>query len=293
MLRDVTGLNEARDGSTPDPNALVGVQKLAALNSNTATRHILEGVLDVTRDLAIALSCRISDALEYSPYKDEFVLQIGKHNTSLLDEIKDLHIYDFGIFIEVAPDDEEKQQLEQNIQIALSRDAIDLDDAIDIREVKNVKMANQLLKVKRKRKEKDRREYEMAKAQQQQQAQMQSQQMAAQTSLQKTQAEAQAKMQIAQAEAGFAIERMRAEAEMKSQLMNLEFQYNLQLRGQDAENLKMREDSKEKAKDDRISKQNTQQSKLIDQRKKNLPPINFESNEDSLDGFSLEEFEPR
>lgn len=293
MLRDVTGLNEARDGSTPDPDALVGVQKLAALNSNTATRHILDGVLDITRDLAIALSCRISDALEYAPYKEEFVMQIGKHNTSLLDEIKDLHIYDFGIFIEVAPDDEEKQQLEQNIQIALSRDAIDLDDAIDIREVKNVKLANQLLKVKRKRREKDKREYEMAKIQQQQQAQMQSQQMAAQTSLQKTQAEAQAKMQIAQAEAGFAIEKMRAEADMKSRLMDLEFRYNMELRGQEAESLKMREDAKEKAKDNRISKQNTQQSKLIDQRKKNLPPINFESNEDTLDGFDLSEFEPR
>ena len=293
MLRDVTGLNEARDGSTPDPDALVGVQKLAALNSNTATRHILDGVLDITRDLAIALSCRISDALEYSPYKEEFVMQIGKHNTSLLDEIKDLHIYDFGVFIEVAPDDEEKQQLEQNIQIALSRDAIDLDDAIDIREVKNVKLANQLLKVKRKRREKERREYEMAKIQQQQQAQMQSQQMAAQTALQKTQAEAQAKMQVAQAEAGFAIERMRAEAEMKSRLMDLEFRYNLELRGREAENLQLREDAKEKAKDNRISKQNTQQSKLIDQRKKNLPPINFESNEDTLDGFDLSEFEPR
>lgn len=293
MLRDVTGLNEARDGSTPDPDALVGVQKLAALNSNTATRHILDGVLDITRDLAIALSCRISDALEYAPYKEEFVMQIGKHNTSLLDEIKDLHIYDFGIFIEVAPDDEEKQQLEQNIQIALSRDAIDLDDAIDIREVKNVKLANQLLKVKRKRREKDRREYEMAKIQQQQQAQLQSQQMAAQAAMQKTQAEAQAKMQIAQAEAGFSIERMRAEADMKSRLMDLEFRYNMELRGLDANNLKMREDAKEKAKDDRISKQNSQQSKLIDQRKKNLPPINFESNEDTLDGFDLSEFEPR
>ena len=293
MLRDVTGLNEARDGSTPDPDALVGVQKLAALNSNTATRHILDGVLDITRDLAIALSCRISDALEYAPYKEEFVMQIGKHNTSLLDEIKDLHIYDFGIFIEVAPDDEEKQQLEQNIQIALSRDAIDLDDVIDIREIKNVKLANQLLKVKRKRREKERREYEMAKIQQQQQAQMQSQQMAAQTALQKTQAEAQAKMQIAQAEAGFAIERMREEANMKSVLMDLEFRYNMQLRGLDANNLKLREDAKEKAKDDRVSKQNSQQSKLIDQRKKNLPPINFESNEDTLDGFDLSEFEPR
>ena len=293
MLRDVTGLNEARDGSMPDPNSLVGLQKLAALNSNTATRHILDGVLDITRDLAVALSCRISDALEYYPYKDEFVMQIGKHNVNLLNDIKDLHIYDFGIFIEVAPDDEEKSQLEQNIQIALSRDSIDLDDAIDIREVRNVKLANQLLKVKRKRKEKSRQEYEMQKMQSQQQAQMQSQQMAAQVAAQKMQMETQSKMQVAQAQAGFELEKLRGEAELKTQLMQLEFNLNMQLRGADAQLLKDREDNKEKAKADRISKQNTQQSRLIEQRKKDLPPINFESNEDTLDGFDLAEFEPR
>lgn len=293
MLRDVTGLNEARDGSMPDPNSLVGLQKLAALNSNTATRHILDGVLDITRDLATALSCRISDALEYYPYKDEFVMQIGKYNVELLNEIKDLHIYDFGIFIEVAPDDEQKQQLEQNIQVALSRDAIDLDDAIDIREVRNVKLANQLLKVKRKKKEKARQDFEMQKMQQQQQGQMQSQQMAAQMAAQKMQMEAQTKMQIAQAEAGFALEKLRGEAELKTQLMQLEFQLNMQLRGVDAELLMQKEDGREKAKADRISKQNTQQSRLIEQRKKDLPPINFESNEDTLDGFDLAEFEPR
>lgn len=293
MLRDVTGLNEARDGSMPDPNSLVGLQKLAALNSNTATRHILDGALDITRDLATALSCRISDALEYYPYKDEFVMQIGKYNVELLNEIKDLHIYDFGIFIEVAPDDEQKQQLEQNIQVALSRDSIDLDDAIDIREVRNVKLANQLLKVKRKKKEKAKQEFEMQKIQQQQQGQMQAQQMAQQIAAQKTQMEAQAKMQIAQAEAGFALEKLRGEAELKTQLMQLEFQMNMQLKGVDAELLMQREDNREKAKSDRISKQNSQQSKMIEQRKKGLPPINFESNEDTLDGFDLAEFEPR
>jgi hypothetical protein len=293
MLRDVTGLNEARDGSMPDPNSLVGLQKLAALNSNTATRHILDGLTDITRDLCVALSCRVSDALEYFPYKDELVMQIGKYNVNLLDDIKDLHIYDFGIFIEVAPDDEEKQQLEQNIQVALSREAIDLDDAIDIREVRNVKLANQLLKVKRKRKEKSRQQYEMQKIQQQQQAQMQSQQMAAQISAQKMQMETQSKMQVAQAEAGFELEKLRGEAQLKTQLMQLEFNLNMQLRGAEAQLLKDREDNKEKAKDDRISKQNTQQSRLIEQRKKDLPPINFESNEDTLDGFDLSEFEPR
>ena len=293
MLRDVTGLNEARDGSMPDPNSLVGLQKLAALNSNTATRHILDGTLDITRDLSVALSCRVSDALEYYPYKDELVMQIGKYNVNLLNEIKDLHIYDFGIFIEMAPDEEEKQQLEQNIQVALSRDSIDLDDAIDIREVKNVKLANQLLKVKRKRKDKEKKEYEMKKMQQQQQGQLQSQQMAAQAAAQKIQMETQSKMQIAQAEAGFSLEKLRGEAELKKQLMQLEFDMNMRLRGSEMELASRKEDMKEKAKDDRISKQNTQQSRLIEQRKKDLPPINFESNEDTLDGFDLSEFEPR
>lgn len=293
MLRDVTGLNEARDGSMPDPNSLVGLQKLAALNSNTATRHILEGTLDISRDLAVALSCRVSDALEYYPYKDELMMQIGKYNVNLLEEIKDLHIYDFGIFIEMAPDEEEKQQLEQNIQVALSRDSIDLDDAIDIREVKNVKLANQLLKVKRKRKDKEKKDYEMKKMQQQQQGQMQSQQMAAQAAAQKIEMETRSKMQVAQAEAGFSLEKLRGEAELKRQLMELEFSMNMQLRGSEAQLLNEKENMKEKAKDDRISKQNSQQSRLIEQRKKDLPPINFESNEDTLDGFDLSEFEPR
>lgn len=293
MLRDVTGLNEARDASTPDPNSLVGVQKLAALNSNTATRHILDGVLDITRDLSTALSCRISDALEYHPYREEFAMQIGKYNVNLLNEIKDLHIYDFGIFIELTPDDEEKQQLESNIQIALSRDSIDLDDAIDIREVKNVKLANQLLKVKRKRKEKEKREYEMNKINAQQQAQMASQQMAAQASAQKIQMETQSKMQIAQAQAGFEIEKMNAEVIAKQQLMNLEFQMNMQLKGVEVGSMMDRESEKEDRKDKRIDRQNTQQSKMIEQRKNNLPSMNFESNEDTLDGFDLAEFEPR
>jgi hypothetical protein len=293
MLRDVSGLNEARDGSMPDPNSLVGLQKMAALNSNTATRHILDASLDISRDLAVALSSRISDALEYYPYKEEFVMQIGKYNVDLLNDIKDLHIYDFGIFIEMAPDEEEKQQLEANIQVALSRDSIDLDDAIDIREVRDTKLANQLLKVKRKKKEKKKQEYEMQKMQSQQQGQMQSQQMAAQAAAQKLQMETQSEMQIAQAKAGFDIERMRGEAQIKSELMKLEFDLNMQLKGVEVKALKDREDLKEKSKDNRISKQNTQQSKLIEQRQKDLPPINFESNEDTLDGFDLAEFEPR
>ena len=293
MIRSVTGLNEARDGSNPDPNSLVGVQKLAALNSNTATRHILESSLYMTRTISEALSLRVSDILEYSEFKEEFINQIGKYNVSILEEIKDLYLYDFGIFIEVSPDEEQRAQVEANIQMALSKGDINLEDAIDIREIKNLKVANQLLKVKRKQKQEQDQLMAMQQQQAQAQMQMQSQQMAAQTQMQKIQAETQGKMQVKQAETAFEIEKMRNEAEFKKSLMAEEFSYQMQLNGVEGYSVKKREEDREKAKASRISQQNTEQSKLIDQRKNNLAPINFESNEDSLDGFDFAEFDPR
>jgi len=293
QIRNVTGLNEARDGSTPDPNALVGVQKLAALNSNTATRHILDGSLYIYKTLAEAVSCRIADILEYADFKDDFANKIGKYNVSILNEISDLYIYDFGIFIEVSPDEEEQAQLEANIQMALSKGDINLEDAIDIREIKNIKLANQLLKVKRTAKQEREEKMAMQQQQMQSQMQMQSQQLAAQTAMQKLEMETRSKMQILQAEVAMNIEKMKAEAEIKGMLMEKEFQYNQQLHSMQNEALSGREKSREDAKSERISLQNSQQSKLINQRKNNLPPQKFESNEDSLDGFDLAEFNPR
>jgi hypothetical protein len=293
MIRTVTGLNEARDGSTPDPNALVGLQKMAALNSNTATRHILDSALYIYRTLAEAITYRISDILEYSDFKEDFAMRIGRYNVSILDDIKDLYLYDFGIFIEVSPDEEQKAQLEANVQMALSRGDINLEDAIDIRELKNLKLANQLLKVKRSKNLQREEQMAMQKQAMIAQQQLQSQQMAAQTAVQKIQLEAQSKAQVIEAEVNAQMKKMQFEAEIKSQLMAEEFNYNLKLHemqsGISLDREKMKEDEKKK----RIGIQNTQQSKLIDQRKNNLPPVDFESNEDSLDGFDLAEFNPR
>jgi len=293
MIRTVTGLNEARDASTPDPNSLIGLQKLAALNSNVATRHILDGSLFVFRSISEALTYRVADILEYADFKDDFANKIGKYNVSILNDISDLYIYDFGIFIEVAPDEEEKAQLEQNIQMALSKQDINLEDAIDIRGLKNIKLANQLLKLKRKQKQEREEQMEMQKQAMTAQQQMQSQQMAAQLSLQKQQQELQGKMQLKQAEIAFEIEKMKNEAELKRMLMAEEFNYNQQLREISENSLQQRETQREEAKSKRIDRQNTQQSKLINQRKNNLPPQIFESNEDSLDGFDLAQFSPR
>ena len=293
MIRAVTGLNEARDGSGANSDALVGVQKLAALSSNTATRHILDGSLYIYRTLAEALTYRVADILEYSDFKEDFINKIGKYNVSILGDISELYIYDFGVFIELSPDEEQKALLEQNIQMALSKGDINLEDAIDIREIKNLKLANQLLKVKRRAKQEQDDQREMQKQAMVSQQQLKSQEMAGQMALQKIELETQAKLKYKQGEIQLEIERTKVEAQLKAQLMEQEFNYNLQLQGMTEGALANREASREDAKKDRISQQNSEQSQLINQRKNNLPPKNFESNEDSLDGFDLSEFSPR
>ena len=295
MIRDVTGLNEARDGSTPDKNALVGVQKLAAANSNTATRHILQSSLFLTTELAESLSLRISDVIEFSPTRNGLINKIGAHNTAVISELHDIHLHDFGIFIELAPDEEQQAFLENNIQQALAQQSIDLEDAIDIRDIKNVKLANQLLKIRRRKK----RELDQKMAQQNMQAQAQAnaqtQQAVAQTEAQKQQVIAQGKAQLAQLQSQLDLQKLQQESEIKKDLMAKEFEYNMRIRGIDGENLKEKEKYKEDRKDDRTKLQASQQSELIDQRKNNKPPKDFESsgNDTLTGGFGLGYFEPR
>ena len=295
MIRDTTGLNEARDGSTPDKNALVGVQKLAAANSNTATRHILQAGLFLTAEIAEQLSLRISDIIEYSPTKDAFIQSIGTHNVATLEEMSNLHLYDFGIFIELAPDEEEKAILENNIQVALQQGSVDLDDVIDIREIKNIKLANQMLKIRRKKKLERDQMMQQQNIQAQAQANAQAQQVAAQAEIQKNQANAQVQAQLEQVKAQLEAQKQAREVEYKKQLMSLEFQMNMQLKNLEVEGVKTREKEREDRKDERTRIQASQQSELIDQRNTGKPPKNFESaGNDILSGdFNLGTFDPR
>jgi len=294
MIRDVTGLNEARDGSMPDKNALVGVQKLAAANSNTATRHVLQSGLFLTAEIAECLSLRISDIIEYSPTKDAFIQAIGVHNVATLEELKNLHLYDFGIFLELMPDEEEKAILENNIQMALQQQTIELEDAIDLREIRSIKLANQLLKIRRKKKMDKDQAMQQQNMQQQAQLNQQSAQAAAQADVQKNQAISQSQAQLEQIKAQIESQRMLQEVQMKKELMALEFQYNMQLKGVEVEGVKEREKQKEDRKDERTKIQATQQSEMIEQRNSGKPPKNFESAGNDIlgGGFDLGSFDP-
>ena len=295
MIRDTTGLNEARDGSTPDKNALVGVQKLAAANSNTATRHILQAGLFLTAETAECMSLRISDVIEYSPTKDAFIQAIGAHNVATLEEMKEIHLYDFGIFLELQPDEEEKGMLENNIQMALQQQSINLEDAIDVRAIKNISVANQVLKLRRTKKAQADQQIQQQNIQAQTQSNAQAAQQAAQVEIQKAQALTQNNIQLEQMKAKLDAQRMQQEVEYKKQLMQIEFDYGMQLKNAETQNLSSREKEKEDRKDTRTKIQATQQSEMIEQRNSGKAPKNFESAGNDIlgGGFNLEAFDPR
>ena len=277
MIRDTTGLNEARDAATPDKNALVGVQKLAAANSNTATRHILQSMLYLTAEVAECLSLRVSDIVEYSPTKDAFIQAIGAHNVATIEEMKNLHLYDFGIFIELLPDEEEKQMLENNIQVALSQKTIDLDDAIDLRGIRNIKLANQMLKVKRKAKVARDQAMQQQNMQAQAAANAQQTQAAAQAEVQKAQGKSQAEAQLEQTRNSLKIQYLQAEIQAKKELMQYEFELNSQLEGMKKEASDKKEEIREDRKDARVNMQADRQKEMIEQRKQGDTTKKFES----------------
>jgi len=289
MIRDVTGLNEARDGSQPDVNALVGLQKMAANASNVATRHILDASLYLTVRACENISLRVADMIDFDLTNNALKSSIGIFNTQTLKEIENLHLYDFGIFLELEPDEEEKAMIEQNIQMALQQNQIFLEDAIDIRNVKNTALANQVLKFRRKQKQKQDQQASQQQIQAQSQAQQQATEAAAMNEVQKNEALTQSKVQVEQAKSQFEIQRMQTEAEIKRQLMAEEFQYDMQLAQIQMQATKAKESEIENRKDKRTQIQATQQSQMIDQRKNDLLPTDFESTQDNSGGLGLEQ----
>jgi hypothetical protein len=293
MIRDVTGLNEARDGSMPAKDSLVGLQKLAAANSNVATKHILQSLMYITVRTCENISLRVADMLNYPLTKNALMNSISTSNVSTLQEIENLNMHEFGIFLDLEPEEEDKAQLEQNIQIALQTGNIDLDDVIDIRQISNMKLANQLLKQKKKVKAKKAQQAQLANIQAQAQANSETAERAALAEMQKQQALAQTQLQIEQGISQFKIQQLQQEAEIKKQLMAEEFNYKMQLAQIQANGQYNKEQEKEDRKDKRTKIQGTQQSELIDQRKNNTLPKDFESSSnDVLGGFDLGSFDP-
>ena len=293
MIRDVTGLNEARDGSAPSKDSLVGLQKMAANASNIATKHVLDSLLYLTVRTCENISLKVADVIENPLTENALTNAISTFNTKTLEELMNLQLHDFGIYLELEPEEEEKALLEQNIQVALQTQAIALSDAIDIRQIKNIKLANQFLKLRQKQKIKREQEQQQANIQAQVQANAEASEKAAMAEVQKQQALTQEKVSIEQAKSQFEIQRMQTEAQIKRELMAEEFNFNMQLAQVRANAEGSKEKEIEDRKDKRIKMQGSQQSELIQQRQTEGLPKNFESSgNDVLGGFGIEEFGP-
>jgi len=293
MIRDITGLNEARDGSDPDPKALVGVQKMAAANSNVATRHILESSLFITKTLAEAISLRFKDILEFHPTRDMFISSLGQFSVGSLKELENLHLHDFGVFLDLQPDEIEKQSLENNIQVALAQQSIFLEDAIDIREVRNIKLANQLLKFRRLKKQMTDQQAAQAAAVAQAEAQGKAQIEIENAKAQAQQVKSESAIQISTAENELSIKKLQFEAETKKQLMQFEYDLNVKLKELELSAQKELVD-KQSETQERIADKKISVSSISGPPKTEKPKQSFESKgNDVLGGFDLSRFEPK
>ena len=281
MIRDVTGLNEARDGSLPDRNTLVGLQKLAANASNTATRHINQSSLYITLRIAENIALKIADALEFPLTAESLKNSISAFNVETLRQVEDLNLHDFGIFLELEPDEEEQAKLEANIQVALQAGNIDLDDAIDLRQIKNIKLANQMLKIKRKRKQKEDMQVQQSNIQAQAAAQAETAEKTAMAEVQKQEAISGSKVQYEQARTEMEIKKMEVQAKLDQQKMQMQHQLDMQLKQVETQMQTQKETEKENRKDKRIKMEGTQQSEMISQRKNDGLPIDFENQPDA------------
>ena len=292
MMRDVTGLNEARDGSVPNKDSLVGLQKLAAANSNTATKHIVQASLYLSARVAENISFRISDALEYPLTREALRNSLSSFNVGTLEDMYNLNLYEFGIYLDLTPDEEEKAQLEQNIQASISQGSINLEDAIEIREIKNLKLANQVLKFKRKQKAAQDQANQQAQIQAQANAQAETAERTAMAEVQKRQAIAETELQIEQGKNNLAIKKLEQEAVVKRQLMEMQHKFDLELKQMEVDKMIQREQMIEDRKDERSKQEATQQSTLINQRANDLTPTDFKAPEsENLNGFGISQFE--
>jgi hypothetical protein len=293
MIRDVTGLNEARDGSLPSADSLVGLQKMAANASNVATKHIQDASIFLNLSTCENISLKIADVLNFPLTRNSLMNSISTFNVATLNEIENLNLHDFGIYLELEPDDEEKAELAANINASLQQGSIDIEDAIDIREIKNLKLANQMLKLKRRKKLEREQALTQQNIQAQAQANAEASEKAALAEVQKQQALTAEKVAIEQAKSQFEMQRMQTEAQIKKQLMATEFEYNMQLAQAQIGATKSKEAEIEDRKDKRVKIQGTQQSELIQQRQTEGMPKNFESQgNDVMGGFDLSSFDP-
>ena len=273
MIRDATGVNEVMDASTPKGDALVGVQQQALAAGNNALYDITNASLvlyrRVCQDIVRCLQIIPEKSVLYRTYEKA----IGKYNMEVLSSFKDLPMYNFGIQVVKSMSDEDRIFLEQNIQSSLAQKEIDLEDAMAVRQLKDIDQAERLLVVRRKRRIAQQQQLAQQNMQAQAQANAQASQAASQAKMQEMQMEAQIDAQKLQLKAQVDVQVAAAMHQMRKEIEQIKAQAVLGARASDQEFREKIETMKESGKDERIARQAAEQSKLISQRKGEIPRL--------------------
>lgn len=288
LMRDVIGLNKASDASNPDKDSLVGIQKLAALNSNVATRHILDGAKYITKLTAEAVSYRIGDLLKYSDLKEDFARKIGATAVMDLEEIKQLHLFEFGIFIDLYLDIEEKAKLEADLSVEIANGTLSFANKYKILSIPNFKYAVNYASILREKRMKEMQKRKMEEIQAQAKANAESAQLAEGARQQTAQIVGQIEMQKQELVNQGLVAKEQVKGNEARQTYEAKFVGDYQIKQLEVTGQIEKQNNAENRKDERVVKQASQQSKLIDQRSKDKEPIDFESEEIENNVFELE-----
>ena len=267
MIRDATGINEMMDSSTPKGDTLVGVQQQAIAAGNNAIYDITNSSMilfkKVCSDIVKCLQILPKESVIYNAYANA----VGKENMSVLSSFEDLPMYNFGVHVVKEMEDKDRAYLEQNIQVSIQQGELDIEDAIAIRQLKDVNQAERLLVVRRKKRIAQKQNIAMQNSQQQAQIQQASAQATSQAKMQEMQMEAQIKAQEMQLQAQIDTQMEQMKHQFRREIEMIKAQAVLGVRSDDQEFKEKLEVLKEDRKDTRVKKQAVEQSKLISQRK--------------------------
>lgn len=266
MIRDATGINEVMDASTPKSDSLVGVRQQALAAANNAIYDITNSSMmlykKVCSDIIKCVQVIHPDSVLYRMYENA----IGKENMSILTSFRNLAMYNFGVTVVKEMEEADRQYLEQNIQAALGQKEIDLEDAIAVRQLKDINQAERLLIVRRKKRMAQQQQTAMQNSQQQAQIQQQSAQAASEARQQEMQMEAQLKAQELQLKAQLEAQLEEVKHGFRKEIEIIKAEAYTNRTQSETQNRVQIETMKDDRKDERVKKQAVEQSKLISQR---------------------------
>ena len=266
LIRDTTGINEAMDASSPKGDALVGVRQQAIAAGNNAIYDITNASMILYKKVCSDVVKCLQIIPEGSVISKAYENAIGEENMAALTSFKDLPMFNFGVQVVKEMETEDKQYLEQSIQVALGQKEIDLEDALIVRNIKDVNQAERLLMVKRKNRQKEQAKIAQQNSQQQAQVAQQAAQTASQAKQQELQIEAQLEMQKIQAKTQAEMELEKVKHEHRREIEMIRAQATLGFRTEDQEFREKLETMKEEGKESRVDQQASLTSKLIAQR---------------------------